>query len=53
MVLLLGLAAYCIFGFVATFEPMEPSKQITWRVIYVVAALASIAAVAWNIRTRK
>jgi hypothetical protein len=53
MVILLALIAFCIFGFVATFEPMDPAKAMTWRIIYGVAALASIVAVAWNIRPRK
>ncbi|MCA9141057.1 MAG: hypothetical protein KDB00_30010 [Planctomycetales bacterium] len=32
--LLLGPILFCVFGFVATFEPMEPSTQWTFRLIY-------------------
>jgi hypothetical protein len=52
MVILLALIAYCIFGFVATFEPMDPAKAMTWRIIYGLGAMASVTAVAWNIRAR-
>ena len=28
------LAGFSIFGFMATFEPLAPDTQMTWRVIY-------------------
>ena len=35
-VLLLAVAAFCAFGFLATFEPLPPAVQWTWRGIYIV-----------------
>ncbi len=32
--LLLGVVAFCVFGFLATFEPMPPVRQWMWRAIY-------------------
>lgn len=29
-----GAALFCIYGFMATFEPLEPSLQFKWRFIY-------------------
>ena len=41
-VLLLVVAAFCAFGFLATFEPLPPAVQWTWRGIYIVIALACL-----------
>ena len=41
----LGVFAFCIFGFLATFEPLDPITQITWRAIYGITGLGSIAAI--------
>ncbi len=32
--LLLGVTAFCVFGFMATFEPLDASIQLTWRIVY-------------------
>lgn len=47
LVVLLGIAAFCAFGFAATFEPMEASQQLVWRSGYGVIGLASIAGMVW------
>lgn len=41
-IILLGVAAFCAFGFLATFEPLPPATQWTWRAIYAAAGLASL-----------
>jgi len=40
-------AGYCLFGFVATFEPMPPVAQWSWRAIYCCAGAGSVLAIAW------
>jgi len=42
-VLLLAVAGFCVFGFLATFEPLPPAVQWTWRGIYIVLGLACLA----------
>ena len=42
-VLLLAVAAFCAFGFLATFEPLPPAVQWTWRGIYILIGLACLA----------
>jgi hypothetical protein len=37
---------FCCFGFMATFEPLEPAVQMTWRVIYSLMAVSCIGAIA-------
>ena len=37
-----GLGCFCVFGFMATFEPLEPDVQMTWRVIYVALFVGSL-----------
>lgn len=40
--LLLGaLACFFIFGFMATFEPLDQATRMTWRAVYIVLFLAS------------
>ena len=46
LLMLLGLAAFCAFGFAATFEPIEGSQPILWRVAYGVIGMTSFAYVA-------
>ena len=50
---LAGLACFSVFGFMATFEPLEPDTQMTWRVIYVALFVASIAGLIIVNRRRK
>lgn len=53
MVVLLAVLAFCVFGFVATFEPMDATKQWMWRAVYGVIGLACIATFAWSVRPQK
>lgn len=41
-IILLGVVAFCVFGFLATFEPLPPATQWTWRAIYAAVGLASM-----------
>jgi len=42
--LALALAAFCVFGFLATFEP---PGAITLRIVYAVVELAALGTLAW------
>ncbi|MFQ5748599.1 MAG: hypothetical protein ACE5H3_03975 [Planctomycetota bacterium] len=44
---LLVAAAVCVFGFAATFEPLEPDQQLMWRIVYGTGALAALIGVVW------
>ena len=39
--LLVALACFSIFGFMATFEPLDQATRMTWRVVYSVLFIAS------------
>ena len=47
------LAGFSIFGFMATFEPLDPDSQMTWRVIYVALFVGSIVGMILLNRRRK
>jgi hypothetical protein len=49
---LLPFLAFCVFGFIATFEPLDPSIQLFWRVIYGLAALACVGGIVGLLRPR-
>jgi hypothetical protein len=38
-----ALACFSIFGFLATFEPLDQATRMTWRVVYSVLFIASVA----------
>jgi len=44
---LMTVVAFCLFGFMATFEPMPHVQQWIWRGVYVLAGLAALLAVCW------
>ena len=44
---LMGVAAFCLFGFLATFEPMPAMQQWIWRGIYSLAGLVSLLVIIW------
>ncbi len=44
-VLLLGVLLFCLFGFLATSEPLDRTTQWLWRVIYVLVGIASLIGV--------
>jgi hypothetical protein len=41
-IILPGVFAFCVFGFLATFEPLPPPTQWTWRAIYAGIGLAAL-----------
>lgn len=44
--LLLAIAAFCLFGFLATFEPTDkPSQFLTFRIVYGVISLGCLAGI--------
>lgn len=53
--LLVGVLVCCVFGFMATYEPMRTVTRWTWRAIYSVAGFSTLAgiAVTWRGRRRK
>ena len=49
-----GVLLFCCLGFMATFEPLDRAVQITWRAIYSVGGILSLAGlVLLNRRWRK
>jgi hypothetical protein len=52
-VILLGVAAFCVFGFLATFEPSNiPGLNFAFRVGYVVLGIACVStAIAFVVKT--
>jgi len=45
-----------VFGFLATFEPLERSVQLAWRRAYFAAGVAALAGMVWALnkdRTRR
>ncbi len=53
VVLLLAVIGFCVFGFRATFEPLEPATQLTWRVIYGTVGGICAAAIVWHLLPRR
>ncbi|MFT7487152.1 MAG: hypothetical protein ACI9F9_003011 [Candidatus Paceibacteria bacterium] len=47
LIALLGIALFCVFGFLATFEPIERGQQLGFRTAYGVAGLASMGRIVW------
>ncbi|MCF7955959.1 MAG: hypothetical protein K9M75_09180 [Phycisphaerae bacterium] len=39
---LAGVLLFCVFGFMATFEPLERSVQIKWRLVYSIITIVCI-----------
>jgi hypothetical protein len=50
LLVLLGVAAFSVLGFAATFEPMDAGTRIAWRAVYAAAFTVSLAVVAWTLR---
>ena len=45
--LLLAVVAYCIIGFIGTFNPLNPETQTTWRMIYGTVGISAILLAIW------
>ena len=53
MVILLAVLGFCVFGFVATFEPMDATKQLVMRALYGVVGLVCLITMVWAARPQK
>lgn len=42
VIVLLAVAAFCVFGFAATFEPMDSGRPLAWRIGYGVVGVACL-----------
>jgi len=40
---LIPVLGFCIFGFLATFEPLDAATQLRWRLAYGVAGMLCLA----------
>lgn len=51
----LALAGFCLFGFLATFEPLPPLQRWAWRAAYGLIGLLSVWAVVrvWRPRPKR
>jgi len=47
---LLTILLFCVFGFLATFEPLEGGKHLLWRIGYGLGGVACIVAIAFVFR---
>lgn len=43
----LGILLFCVFGFMATLEPMDLAVQVTWRIIYGVIGTGCVGGLVW------
>ena len=48
VLLLLLVGGFCFFGFMATFEPMEPTPWI-FRIVYALGFIASLAGLLFHV----
>jgi len=46
-VVLVPVLLFCVFGLLATFEPLDRTVQLTWRALYVVAGAGCLGAIVW------
>jgi hypothetical protein len=44
---LMAVVAFCLFGFMATFDPMPRVPQLIWRGIHALAGSASLITIFW------
>ena len=51
-ILLLAVAGFCVFGFMATFEPLDPGAQLVGRIFYGAVGGACVAATVWILVAR-
>ena len=52
-VLCAGVLLFCCYGFLCTFEPLDRSVQMTWRVIYCAVGILSVTGVVLLNRPRR
>ncbi len=46
----LALLVFCVFGFVAAWEPMEAATAWTWRIVYTVVGVVCLAMIMRTMR---
>ena len=51
--LLLAVLVFCVFGFMATYEPMRTVTRWTWRAIYSIAGIFTLGGLATTWRSKK
>jgi hypothetical protein len=44
---LMAVVAFCLFGFMATFEPMPRVPQLVWRGVHALAGSAAFVTICW------
>lgn len=49
----IGVLLFCCFGFLATFEPLARSVQLTWRAVYSAVAILAVTGVVLLCRPRR
>lgn len=49
----LGVLLFCCFGFMATFEPLERSVQMAWRVVYGTVGIVAVTGLVLLNRPRR
>jgi uncharacterized membrane protein len=47
---LLALLTFCVFGFIATLEPIDASTQLTWPLVYFLVGQVSMGGIAVLLR---
>lgn len=52
-VLLVAVAGFCSFGFLATFEPVDRETQLRWRIGYGAAIAICVVAIVRLVRPRR
>lgn len=52
-VLLLLVLLFCIYGFMATFEPLDRSVQLASRVVYAAIGISCLAGEVWLLRRKR
>ena len=45
VLMLVAVLLFCVFGFLATFEPLARSVQVTWRIVYAGAGALALAGI--------
>ena len=53
MVILLAVLGFCVFGFMATFEPMDATKQFIMRALYGAVGVVCLITIVWAVRPQK
>ena len=52
-VLLVLVMLFCIYGFMATYEPLPRNVQITWRLVYGGLIAACLGGIVWQAIPRR